>query len=322
VNVYRLLLTSDLSDEEVSFLLGKPDVYFFSILNPSEKTKLKSDLLPLLVPIFEVGMASILPEKFHPDEQVKIIATSKYNNKCTVYKLTVTYQDGWLSDEIIWTYKVVRGIRNKENVALTGYLEELIETKYFIKPRSAIHLLIHLRENFTGDFTPTDIKVSLAKLCRSQAVRPNLQRNLDNAYYTYSENYYIETAEQVSALKELVLSDANDLRITDSEEIELTNTLSYYTISGLYKVVFGLIGLDGRDLKAIYILEEYRHIRLGSRLIDFIVKLDKENPLTVEVPIESSIMEFLDTCNLKESKEDRAYKKKNKLSVKRLERRK
>lgn len=323
VNVYHLLLNSEPSDDEVSFLLGKPDVYFFDILNPSEKTKLKSDLLPLFVPIFQKGIASILPDKFYPDEEVRIFATSKFNKKSTVYKHTVAYKDGSVSDEIVWSKKVVRGIRNKENAALTIYLEELIAAKYFVKPRTALHLLIHLRKNFTGDFTATDIKVSLAKLCRSQNdVRPELQRNLDNACYTYSENYYIELTKQVKVLKELVLSDANDLQITDSEKVELTEALSYYTISGLDKVVLGFIALDGKNLKAIYILKEYRHIRLGSRLIDCVVKLDNENPLMAEVPVESSVLEFLDTCNLKESKEVRAYRKKNKLKVKRLERKK
>lgn len=201
VNVYDHFEKGKLSDEDISFLLGKEAKYFFRIFDPTEKAAFKQEYMPMFVPIFETTLAAILPSEIIPGEEVKITAKTKFNPKSTIYRHTVTYFDGSFSDEVIWQKKEKKAERKKENVALTAYLKQLIDERYFVVPRTALHLLILLRENFTRRYTVLDLRVSLGKLTRRQGgKRPRLQRNEDNARYTYSENHDIERSKEVSKL--------------------------------------------------------------------------------------------------------------------------
>ncbi|UZJ64216.1 hypothetical protein OKW96_17805 [Sphingobacterium sp. KU25419] len=106
VHTYNLFKRSNLDEEDVSFLLGKPNSYYFDLLDPTEKKKLKHEYIPLFVPIFGVSLDAILPETNNADEEVKIKANSKFNKKSIIYKHEVTYADGTVSDEIEWSRKL------------------------------------------------------------------------------------------------------------------------------------------------------------------------------------------------------------------------
>lgn len=189
VNVHALLKDSDLTEEDVSFLMGKDNGYFFGIFDPTEKSAFKEEFIPLFVPIFQTNLDNILPKKYYASEEVKITATTKFNKKSTVYRHTVTYADGSVSEKIEWKKKVVQGERKTENRLLTDYLMRLVTEDYFGTPRTSLFLLIHLQEHFKDPFTVTDIRVSLGKLIRKQGDKqPLLQRINDKARYFYSES--------------------------------------------------------------------------------------------------------------------------------------
>lgn len=308
VNAYEQFKKSNLSDDEVSFLMGKESRYFFRIFDPTEKSVFKDEYVPLFVPIFETTLEAILPKEFYPDEEVKITAKTKFNKKSTIYRHTVTYLDGTTSDEVVWQKKEQKAERKKENTALTAYLKQLIDERYFVVPRTALHLLILLRENFTKRFTVTDLKVSLGKLTRLQErKRPLLQRNSDNARYTYSEHYYIERNEDAEVLATLFGVDVAEI-----------SGLTVYTIADLSKKTLGFIGMDRRKLIAAYVFPDYHRIRLGTRMVDFAVALDLTNQLLAEVPLSSPALRFLEACGFKENEEDRTHREENGLKVVRL----
>ncbi len=312
VNVYAHFEKGKLSDEDISFLLGKEAKYFFRIFDPTEKAAFKEGYVPLFVPIFETTLDAIHPKEIYPGEEVKITAKTKFNPKSTIYRHTVTYLDGTTSDEVVWQKKEQKSERQKENVALTAYLKQLIDKRYFVVPRTALHLLILLREKFTKRFTVTDLKVSLGKLTREQGEkRPLLQRNNDNARYTYSENYYIERSKDIDKLATL-------FRVG----VAAISRLTLYTIADLDKNILGFIGLDGRQLMAAYVLPDYQRIRLATRMVDFVVALDKTDPLVVEVPAVAPTLPFFEACGFKESEEDKKHREENKIEIMRLSRKK
>ena len=134
-----------------------------------------------------MSLDKILPTSEKPDEEVKISATSKFNKKSIIYKHVVTYVDGTVSDEIEWSRKLIQGERNIENKRLAAYINFLIEEGYFLKPRTALYLFIHLRAYFRFEYTVKDLRVSLAKLLRTDTGKsPILQRNIINARFAYS----------------------------------------------------------------------------------------------------------------------------------------
>ncbi|MGA6119333.1 hypothetical protein [Sphingobacterium anhuiense] len=186
VHTYKLFKESDQDEEDVSFLLGKPNTYYFDLLDPTEKKKLKHEYIPLFVPIFGVSLDAILPETKNADEEVKIRATSKFNKKSIIYKHEVTYADGTVSNEIEWSRKLQKGVRSVENKRLTAYIKFLIDEGYFLKPRTALYLFIHIKAYFHFEYSVKDLRVSLAKLLRTDLGKiPVLKRKIFNARYTY-----------------------------------------------------------------------------------------------------------------------------------------
>lgn len=310
-NVFKLQKDSKLSDNDVSFLLGKPNEYFFETLNPTEKQKFKQELLPLFVPIFQVPLVQILPSiDIDGTEEVKIFSSAKFNKKSTIYRFNVSYEDGTNSGPMEWTKKVVTGKRKKENKELTVYLKSLIDEGFFFRPKTALFVLIHLRKFFHKPFTVDDLSVSIRKLCRVQAgINTLLQRNVDHMRYTYSELFPISSLDDVSTLP-VALHEA-------LSKIPVTNR---YIISHATQGILGIVELNDRELVNIVIHPDFQNMRLASRLLDYARALNKKLPLTAELSVDSPMLDFLTNCSFSESKEDKEFRDKHKLSTIKLKR--
>lgn len=322
-NVYHLLQTSILSDEDVSFLLGKPDGYIFEILDPTNKKKFKQDLWTLFVPIFQTPFANIMPPSYvGSQEEVKLNSTANHNRKTTIYRFTVNYEDrteykDGLEHKIAvepeyleWKKKVVTGERKVENKPLTNYLKFLISEGLFFTSKTSLFVIIHLRKYFDKPFTAEDLGVSIRKLCRRQTgVETLLQRNTDNSRYTYSELFDISALDEVSELPEVLLEMASSSTVT-----------ARYKIKHQVRGMLGFIELNNRELVNIAVHPDFREMRMAARLLDYVMALDKKLPLTVEVYINSPFLDFLTNCSFTESEEDRKCRKANKLSIIKLKR--
>lgn len=289
VNTYELLKNSELDEEDVSFLLGKPNNYYFDLLDPTDKKRIKQEYLTLFPAIFNVPLDHVLSSCTNANEEVKLSASSKFNKKSTIFKHTVTYEDGTISPEIEWRRKVLKGVRKMENKALTDYLRFLEEEGYFLKPQSALGLFIHLRNYYNQTFTAKDLSVSLNKLCRKDSKnKPLLQRNLDRARFTYSETYQIQ--HLATSLTDLNgLFDFNMSKLSGSQ---------IFTLSDRINRVLGYAALADRELIDIQVLPNYRRMRLGKRIIDFLIAQNKNSPITFEIPEDINIVNFFIACKL------------------------
>lgn len=295
VNTYELLKNSELDEEDVSFLLGKPNNYYFDLLDPTDKKKIKQEYLTLFPSIFNVSLNNVLSTCLNADEEVKLNASSKFNKKSTVFKHTVTYENGTISPEIEWRRKVVNGIRKIENKALTDYLIFLVEEGYFLKPQTALGIFIHLKNYYGHSFTVKDLAVSLKKLSRNDTnTSPLLQRNLDRARFTYSEVYCIEPIA-VSLTDLNGLFDFNMSKLFGSQ---------IFTVSDCNNRILGYAALVDRQLIDIQVLPNYRRMRLGKRLIDYLIAEDKNSPLTFEIPEDINVINFFIACKLLKDDEE------------------
>lgn len=322
-NVYNLLGDSSLSDEDVSFLLGKADGYFFEILDPTNKKKFKQDLWTLFVPIFRTSFTNVMPPPYvGSQEEVKLNSAANHNKKTTIYRFTVNYGDrteykdgleqkiAVESEYLEWKKTVVTGERKVENKPLTDYLKFLISEGFFFTPKTSLFILIHLRKYFDTPFTVEEIAVSIKKLCRRQTrIETLLQRNIDNSRYSYSELYDISALDEVSELPTPLIDLVSGSPVNNR-----------YKITHAVRGILGFIELNARELVNIAVHPNFREMRMAARLLDFVMALDKKAPLTIEVAVNSPSLDFLTNCSFIESKEDRKFRKDNKLSIIKLKR--
>lgn len=295
VNTYELLKNSVLDEEDISFLLGKPANYYFDLLDPTDKKKIKQEYLTLFPSIFNVPLNNVLSTCPNADEEVKLNASSKFNKKSTVFKHTVTYENGTISPEIEWRRKVVKGVRKIENKSLTDYLIFLVEEGYFLKPQTALGLFIHLRNYYDHPFTVKDLAVSLKRLSRNDAkTSPLLQRNLDRARFTYSEIYCIEP----------IAVSLTDLNGQFYFNISKLSGSQIYTLSDRNGRILAYAALLDRELIDIQVLSNYRRMRFGKRIIDYLIAEDKNSPLTFEIPEDINVINFFIACKLLKDDEE------------------
>ncbi|SEL53457.1 hypothetical protein [Parapedobacter koreensis] len=171
LNVLRLLEETGMDDEELSFLLGKRNQYFFDVIDPRKKQKLKTDQVDPLAAIMGKPHREIMPLDIKPDEMIQLHhATRKVNeeNNTITYSHIVYPQDGGDGIKIIWQKTFVTGVRRKVNDAVHAFLEEKIGAGYFAKPRLALTVYLELKDELTADsLSAADLEKSLAVLTRT-----------------------------------------------------------------------------------------------------------------------------------------------------------
>lgn len=167
--VYTYAIFIDLSDEELSFLMGKRNKYFFDLLDPTDKDKLKTEQLDILPTILGVPIRNLVPNDVKAAEDVVIHSSKKVSTVKLTYKHYVVFADGTRSENITWTKKFVKGVRKKLNLELHGAVLKLLNNGYFDQRRSALELFIKLRSEA--------LIFKAAELQKSLAVLMNKKRN-------------------------------------------------------------------------------------------------------------------------------------------------
>lgn len=186
---YELLLQTDLNDEDLSFLLGKRNKYFFELLDPTEKDKLKTEQLNMLPTILNCGIRTIIPNNISKNEVVKIHNASKvaYDHKI-VYQHEVEYADDSWSDLIVWTKKLVKGLRKQVHPEVHAELTKLVESEddYFTTPRTALNIYLLLKKKITVPFRPSDLQKSLSVFMRNDGKREAvIEQYIEEGGYCY-----------------------------------------------------------------------------------------------------------------------------------------
>ncbi len=182
--VHERAVSIGLGDEELSFLMGKRNKYFFDLLDPTDKDKLKTEQLDVLPVILGVGIRDLVPNEISPGEDVIIYGYKRVTATKIVYRHCVRYHNGQESGTVVWSKRVIRGVRRKLNLVLHKAVVEFLDEGYFDVHRSALELYIEL--NAAGlVFTPSDLQKSLSVLMnRKRSLPVSLKcESLHSRYY-------------------------------------------------------------------------------------------------------------------------------------------
>lgn len=191
-NVYERSFETGFDDEEISFLMGKRNKYFFDLIDPTQKNKFKTEQLDILPAILSTTIKNIVPNDVKPDEEVKLKAVKTVFTDKIVYQHVIINTDGSESTPIIWTKKLHKGERRKANPELHSSVIELVDEGHFSKPRSSLELYNSLKINPNLSFHPSDLQKCLSILLRNEGGIPKLIRQNNDARYHYIKNQGID----------------------------------------------------------------------------------------------------------------------------------
>jgi len=192
-NVYERSIQIGLNDEEVSFLLGKRNKYFFDLLNPTEKAKFKTEQLDILPTILETSIKDIVPTNIKAGEEIKLKASkTQYAHKIR-YEFTVLNADNETPHATVWEKKIRKGKIRQLHVDLHECLLLSITQGYFKVPRNALAIYLHIKANLEQPFSPADLQKSLSVLTSAKGKGRLLKREIVQAKYVYMENSEVQS---------------------------------------------------------------------------------------------------------------------------------
>lgn len=188
--ILQLLEEIGMDDEELSFLLGKRNQYFFDLIDPRKKQKLKTDQLDPLPAILGRPYSEIIPLDIQPGEMIQLHhATRKVDekNNTITYSHIVYPPDGGHGTKISWQKKFVTGIRRKVNPVVQDFLGEKVALGYFAEPRLALPLYLEMQRVLPdGSFSAADLEKGLAVLMRKGG--PLKKVKIDSQLHYYEPN--------------------------------------------------------------------------------------------------------------------------------------
>lgn len=182
-NVYHLADAIKLNDEEVSFLLGKRNKYFFDLLDTTQKTKFKTEQLDILPAILETSIQNIVPNEIVADD-------IKFQASKTVYAHKIEYKfitiDGTSPAKGEFTNTLNKsGKPRKLHEAVHKSILRLIDEGYFKEPKTALQIYHHLKKHATLKFRPAELQKSLSMLLSGKARVRLLTKHIRDARYVY-----------------------------------------------------------------------------------------------------------------------------------------
>lgn len=185
--VYQRFTAIGLTDEEVSFLLGKRNKYVFDLLDPTEKDKFKTEQLDVLPTILNTTIKDIIPNDIKPNETIRVKGEKKVSATKIVYEYVIVYLENTESESVTIVKKITKGNRKKVQPEVHALTLELIDVGHFSNPKNALELFLYYQEKLKLPFTPADLQKSLS-LCLREAGRPALlKREVNEAKYFYKE---------------------------------------------------------------------------------------------------------------------------------------
>lgn len=186
MQVYKHFTAIGLTDEEVSFLLGKRNKYVFDLLDPTEKNKFKTEQLDILPTILGNKIRDIIPNHIKPNENINVKAVKKELPTRVVYGYVIVYPDDTESDLVAITKKVIKGKRRKLNQPVHEFTLQLIQEGHFLESRNALELFLLYKDRLEVPFTPADLQKSLAVVMNKKRQDPPLlECKNEHARYGY-----------------------------------------------------------------------------------------------------------------------------------------
>ncbi len=187
-SVYKMYNEVGLHDEEVSFLLGKPNKYVFGLINPTKKEKFKTEQIDMLPGILQCTFRKLIPNDLRPDIEIQVRATVKTVGDKLTFKYTTQVTGEETSATGKFEKKIRKGDRKQLHQAVHALTLQLISEGHFFTPKNALELYYLYKTRINTPFNPADVQKSLADCLRSDEDKsPSLERVIVNARYYYKE---------------------------------------------------------------------------------------------------------------------------------------
>lgn len=302
-NILRLLDETGFDDEELSFLLGKRNKYFFDVIDPREKQKLKTDQSDPLAAIFGRPHRKILPLNVKHREMIQLhhatrteteVVSEDEKTKTTIYTYShIVYPPGGpFGRKIIWEKTEVKGLRYKLNDAVLEFLDGKVTSGYFRKPRLALPLYLAMKKALPPDsFSVADLERGLARLLRKGG--PLMRTTIDTQYHYHNwhETFLADPSDRPRLVEIWEASVRATHHFLKEEDIQFflpmvcddfIPQLEVYGIRNREDVIMGFIGLTANKVEMLFLHPEYAGCGLGAFLLAKAIKL-KGKPLYVEV---------------------------------------
>lgn len=163
--VIDLMTIIGIDDEELSFLLGKPNNYVFSfIVNPNDKNKFKSDQLDLLPYLLNCHFSDLFLNN-SPKGSIQLFHSQEIDTDEKIGFSHIIYDNNGKGTRVIWTKKKnQKGSFRKTNKDLLALLEQWIDGRVFDLPTPSIDIWKKLKSEAQFTFSISDLEKCIKTL--------------------------------------------------------------------------------------------------------------------------------------------------------------
>jgi len=157
--VIDLMARIGMEDEELSFLLGKPNNYIFSfIANPNDKNKFKSDQVDLLPYLLNCPFSDLFSNNC-PKGNIQLFHTQKIGTDEEIGFSHIIYDSNGKGTRIIWTKKKnQKGSFRKTNKDLLDFLKKWLDEGILDLPTPSIDICKKLKSEAQFTFSISDVE--------------------------------------------------------------------------------------------------------------------------------------------------------------------
>jgi hypothetical protein len=159
--VIALLNERGLTDDELSFLLGKPNNYVFGfIVKPSDKNRFTEDQLDLLPFILNCSFGDIIPDGTEKGN-IQLYHAKQIDDDYKGFS-HITYAPTGEGTRIIWKKKKApKGSTRKTNESLLDLLKLLVKNGYFDEKRNGLEIYKKIKADSEIPFRVSELEKCL-----------------------------------------------------------------------------------------------------------------------------------------------------------------
>lgn len=186
--VIDLMIGIGMKNEELSFLLGKPNNYVFSfIANPNDKNKFKSDQVDLLPYLLNCYFSDIFSNNC-PKGNIQLFHSQKIDNDEEIGFSHITYDSTGKGTRIIWTTKKnQKGSFRKTNEYVLDLLKKWIYEGILDLPTASIDIWKKLKSEAQFAFSISDLEKSI-KILSSKTKSLLTKETIDGIIYYWKSH--------------------------------------------------------------------------------------------------------------------------------------
>lgn len=227
--VIDLMAHTGMEDEELSFLLGKPNNYIFSfIANPNDKNKFKSDQVDLLPYLLNCSFSDLFSNNCKGN--IQLFHSQKIDTDEEIGFSHIIYDSNVKGTRIIWTKKKnEKGAFRKTNKELLDLLIKWIDDGILDLPTPSINICKKLKSEAQFTFSISDLEKCI-KILSTKSILT--KQTIDGIIYYWKSRpqtstivHYIN-AYNAFKPKDMCADMANDVLFENIHDGNITMSLN------------------------------------------------------------------------------------------------